>query len=127
MLFRSRYLLGEDYARALRGRDLLRCEVETLLDSCDGLLLPTLPVPAPRLGAATVRVGTSDEPIRNITLRLTQLFNLSGSPALTMPCGTTVEGLPIGGQLVGRSGQTSDLLQLARTLEPYFRPGGTSC
>ena len=60
--------------------------------------------------------------MRNITLRLTQLFNLSGHPALTMPCGTTTEGLPIGAQLVG-GGHTSALLNLGRTLVPYFRSG----
>jgi aspartyl-tRNA(Asn)/glutamyl-tRNA(Gln) amidotransferase subunit A len=118
----GRYVLGEDYARALRGREVLRREVNALLAGCDGLLLPSVPVPATRLGAATVRVGSADEPVRNITLRLTQLFNLSGHPALTMPCGTTSEGLPIGAQLVG-GGPTSALLNLARTLVPYFRSG----
>lgn len=119
----GRYILGEDYVRAIRGRDVLRGEVDALLASHDGLLLPSLAVPATRLGAATVRVGTSEEPVRNITLRLTQLFNLTGHPAITMPCGTTTEGLPIGAQLVGRGDETPALLQLARSLEPYFRAG----
>ncbi len=119
----GRYILGEDYARALRGRDVLRCEVDALFASHDGVLLPSLAVPATTLGAATVRVGTSEEPVRNITLRLTQLFNLTGHPAITMPCGKTIEGLPIGAQLVGPGNDTPALLQLARTLEPYFGPG----
>jgi aspartyl-tRNA(Asn)/glutamyl-tRNA(Gln) amidotransferase subunit A len=119
----GRYILGEDYVRALRGRDVLRREVDGLLAGRDGLLLPSLAVPATRLGATTVRVGASEEPIRNITLRLTQLFNLTGHPALTMPCGTTDEGLPIGAQLVGYGVQTPALLQLARSLEPYLGPG----
>ena len=119
----GRYILGEDYARALRGRDVLRREVDALVASHDGVLLPSLAVPATTLGAATVRVGTSEEPVRNITLRLTQLFNLTGHPAITMPCGKTIEGLPIGAQLVGPGNDTPALLQLARTLEPYFGPG----
>ncbi len=119
----GRYILGEDYARALRGRDVLRGEVDAILAGRDGLLLPSLAVPATKLGAATVRIGTSEEPVRNITLRLTQLFNVTGHPAITMPCGKTIEGLPIGAQLVGHGMQTPALLHLARSLESYIGPG----
>jgi aspartyl-tRNA(Asn)/glutamyl-tRNA(Gln) amidotransferase subunit A len=117
----GRYILAEDYVRALRGRDQLRREVDAALGSRDLLLLPTLPVPATRLGIATVRVNGAEEPVRNITLRLTQLFNISGHPAITLPCGRTDHGLPIGAQLVGRN--TDELLAAARTLEPYVGPG----
>jgi aspartyl-tRNA(Asn)/glutamyl-tRNA(Gln) amidotransferase subunit A len=121
----GRYILAEDYARALRGRDVLRREVDAALDGRDALLLPTLPIPAPKLGVATVKVGASEEPVRNITLRLTQPFNLSGHPALTMPCGNTMDGLPVGAQLVGRHQRTHDLLQVARSLEGYLFPGAS--
>jgi aspartyl-tRNA(Asn)/glutamyl-tRNA(Gln) amidotransferase subunit A len=117
----GRYILAEDYVRALRGRELLRREVDAALAVHDTLLLPTLAVPAIRLGATTVRVGTTEEPVRNITLRLTQLFNISGHPAITLPCGKTAEGLPIGAQLVGA--RTPDLLRVARAVEPHVGPG----
>jgi aspartyl-tRNA(Asn)/glutamyl-tRNA(Gln) amidotransferase subunit A len=117
----GRYILAEDYVRALRGRDLLRREVDAALAGRDALLLPALAVPATRLGAATVRVGTTEEPVRNITLRLTQLFNITGHPAITMPCGKTIEGLPIGAQLVGV--RTAEVLAVARAVEPHFGPG----
>ena len=42
-----------------------------------------------------------------------------------MPCGATVEGLPVGGQLVGHFGGTPALLQLATRLEPTFAATGT--
>jgi aspartyl-tRNA(Asn)/glutamyl-tRNA(Gln) amidotransferase subunit A len=119
----GRYILAQDYARALRGRDVLQSEVNAALEGREGLLLPALAIPAPRLGIATVKVGASDEPVRNITLRLTQLFNLTGHPALTAPCGHTIDGLPIGAQVVGHHGRTPDLLQLARSIEPYLLPG----
>ena len=115
----GRYVLAEDYLRALRGRDVLRGEVSAALDGRDGLLLPTLAVPATPLGAATVRVSGVDEPVRNVTLRLTQLFNITGHAAITVPCGTTSAGLPIGAQLAGRS--TPALLGVAATLEPWIR------
>ena len=41
------------------------------------------------------------EPVRNMMLRLTQLFNLTGHPAISVPCGTTRDGLPCAMQLVG--------------------------
>jgi aspartyl-tRNA(Asn)/glutamyl-tRNA(Gln) amidotransferase subunit A len=119
----GRYILAEDYVRALRGRDVLRQEVNAALAGCDALLLPTVPVPATRLGATTMKVGTGEESVRNVTLRLTQLFNITGHPAITIPCGQTLEGLPIGAQLVGQQGRTGVLLDIAEALEPYLGPG----
>jgi len=111
----ARYILAEDYVRAMRGRDVLTREVSATLHGRDGLLLPTLPVPAVKIGAATVSVGASEEPVRAITLRQTQPFNITGHPAITMPCGRTRDGLPAGAQLVGM--HTLDLLAVARAIE----------
>ena len=86
------------------------------------LLLPTLAVPAVRLGAATVKIGAVEEPVRNITLRLTQLFNVTGHPAITLPCGKTTDGLPIGAQLVGGRNQTDALLSAAGAIESLLGP-----
>jgi aspartyl-tRNA(Asn)/glutamyl-tRNA(Gln) amidotransferase subunit A len=119
----GRYVLAEDYVRALHGREVLRREVDAALDGIDALLLPSLAIPAPLLGAATVRIGTGEEPIRNVMLRLTQLFNITGHPAISIPCGTTPLGLPIGAQLAGALGGTAQLLDVAEALEPYFGPG----
>jgi aspartyl-tRNA(Asn)/glutamyl-tRNA(Gln) amidotransferase subunit A len=116
----ARYILGEDYVRAIRGRDVLTREVSAALHGRDGLLLPTLPVPAIPLGAATIFVGTSEEPVRALTLRQTQLFNITGHPAITMPCGRTQHGLPAGAQLVGM--QTLDLLSVASAIERVLEP-----
>ena len=116
----ARYILGEDYVRAMHGRDVLTREVSAALHGRDGLLLPTLPVPAVPLGAATVLVGTSEAPVRAITLRQTQPFNITGHPAITMPCGRTQNGLPAGAQLVGM--QTLDLLAVASAIERVLEP-----
>jgi aspartyl-tRNA(Asn)/glutamyl-tRNA(Gln) amidotransferase subunit A len=121
----GRYILAEDYMRALRGRAVLTREVNGALRGRDALLLPSVPVPATRIGVATVRVGAVEEPVRNIGLRLTQLFNLTRHPAMSLPSGATTQGLPIGAQLVGHTGQTSALLEVARALEPYLGPGAS--
>jgi aspartyl-tRNA(Asn)/glutamyl-tRNA(Gln) amidotransferase subunit A len=114
----GRQILAEDYLRALRGQDILRNEVDTALVGLDGLVLPALAIPAFPIGADTVTLGGIREPIRAITLRLTQLFNLTGHPAITIPCGRTPMGLPVGLQIVGHRGRTAHLLDLARRVEP---------
>jgi aspartyl-tRNA(Asn)/glutamyl-tRNA(Gln) amidotransferase subunit A len=113
----GRYILGEDYARALRGRDLIRREVDTALAGVDGLFLPALAIPAPRIGVPTVRIAGAEEPVRNVMLRCTQTFNVSGHPAIALPCGATTEGLPVGAQMVGRYGDTAGLLRVAAAVE----------
>ena len=119
----GRYILAQDYVRALHGRQMLVEEVNAALDGRDALLLPALGVPATKLGAATVKVGGVEEPVRNVMLRLTQLFNIIGHPAIAVPCGRTAEGLPIGAQLVGPLDATAGLLRVAAAAEPYLGPG----
>jgi len=113
----GRYILAEDYVRALRGRDVLIAEVDAALGGRDVLLLPSMGVPAIRLGVATVRIGAVEEPVRNVMLRLTQLFNVTGHPAITLPCAKTTDGLPIGVQLVGVRNGTDALLSAAAAVE----------
>ena len=103
--------------RALEGRRTLHREVDGALSGNDALLLPTLPIVAPPLGANFVQVGVERQPVRNVMLRLTQLFNLTGHPAITLPCGASASGLPCGLQLAGASGQTDNLLHMARGVE----------
>jgi aspartyl-tRNA(Asn)/glutamyl-tRNA(Gln) amidotransferase subunit A len=119
----GRYILGEDYVRAQRGRSVLQREVDVALAGCDGLLLPTLPLPAPRLGIDNVQIGGAEHPVRNVMLRLTQPFNITGHAAITIPCGKTAEGLPIGVQIVGTRDGAATLLDVAESLEPYLGPG----
>jgi Asp-tRNA(Asn)/Glu-tRNA(Gln) amidotransferase A subunit family amidase len=116
----GRYLLAEDHARALRGRQVLRAEVDRALEDCDALALPTLPIPAPPIGAVSMDVSGKSEPVRPMMLRLTQLFNVTGHPALSMPCEPTAAGLPCGVQVVGRRHETEGLLGVAAACEPHL-------
>jgi aspartyl-tRNA(Asn)/glutamyl-tRNA(Gln) amidotransferase subunit A len=113
----GRYILGEDYARALSGRELIKREIDAALEGVDGLFLPALAIPAPKIGVSTVRIGGAEEPVRNVMLRCTQAFNISGHPAIALPCGATTEGLPIGAQIVGAYGDTIGLLRVATAVE----------
>jgi Asp-tRNA(Asn)/Glu-tRNA(Gln) amidotransferase A subunit family amidase len=113
----GRYLLAEDYVRAMRLREALSRLVARALERCDALILPTLPIPAPRLGATTVDVDGTQVPVRAAMLSLTQLFNITGHPAISLPAGNGPEGLPRGIQIVGHRGRTERLLDIAAAVE----------
>ena len=96
------------YIKAQGDRAQMRTAVDRALSDCDVLVLPTMPIPPQPVGAATVVVDSIEQPLRPLTLRLTQLFNLTGHPAISLPCGETRDGLPCGIQLVGRHKQTPE-------------------
>ncbi len=113
----GRYVLAEDHARARQGRHVLRQEVDRALENVDVLALPTLPISAPALGQATVKLDGTELPVRAVMLRLTQLFDITGHPAIAIPMAPTPARLPTGLQLVGRRMKTGDLLRTAAGCE----------
>ncbi len=113
----GRYVLAEDYLRAMHARTVLRASVDKALEGLDALLLPALAIGAPLVGAQSVMIDDRAEPVRAIMLRLTQLFNITGHPAIAIPCGVGTDGLPRGLQLVGHRGATPRLLEVAAVLE----------
>ena len=118
----GRYVLAEDYVTAQAARAVLRSEVDAALAGCDALVMPTLPIPAPPIGASTVDVAGTPQAVRSMMLRMTQLFNLTGHPAVSMPMGETAAGLPCGLQLAGRLNDTEGLLATAAACEPIVNP-----
>jgi Asp-tRNA(Asn)/Glu-tRNA(Gln) amidotransferase A subunit family amidase len=64
-------------------------------------------------------LGGRKELVRGVMLRLTQLFNLTGHPAISIPSGSTAAGLPCGLQIVGHRGATDALLELAFACETH--------
>jgi aspartyl-tRNA(Asn)/glutamyl-tRNA(Gln) amidotransferase subunit A len=117
----GRSVSSEDFLRALDDREVLRAEVDAALADVDALVLPTLPIPAPRLGAGMVPVGATEQPTRAMMLRDTQLFNITGHPAISLPCGVTRDGMPCGLQLVGPLAQTEALVRVAMACERLLR------
>jgi aspartyl-tRNA(Asn)/glutamyl-tRNA(Gln) amidotransferase subunit A len=117
----ARYVLAEDYRRATAGRCILQREVDAALASREALLLPTLPITAPRIGQAEVTIDGTAHPVRNLMLRLTQLFNITGHPAVSLPVGRGQNGFPVGLQIVGRHHETDGLMQTALAVERRFK------
>jgi aspartyl-tRNA(Asn)/glutamyl-tRNA(Gln) amidotransferase subunit A len=122
----GRYVLAEDYLRAMHARTVLRKAVDKALEGLDALLLPALPIGAPPIGASTVAIRGGTEPVRAMMLRLTQLFNITGHPAIALPCGRGGDGLPRALQLVGHRGGTERLLAVAAAVERQIIGGDGS-
>jgi aspartyl-tRNA(Asn)/glutamyl-tRNA(Gln) amidotransferase subunit A len=74
-------------------------------------------VPAPPIGASTVDVDGVTLPVRAAMLKLTQLFNMTGHPAIVLPGGDGRDGMPRALQLVGHRGRTERLLDVAAAVE----------
>jgi aspartyl-tRNA(Asn)/glutamyl-tRNA(Gln) amidotransferase subunit A len=117
----GRYILAEDYLRALAGCGVIREEVSAALADVEALILPGSAIAAPRLDQETITIDGEELPVRGLMLRLSQPFNLSGHPALVMPCGTTKEHLPVSLQLVGQRSNTRALLDVGATIEAAIR------
>jgi aspartyl-tRNA(Asn)/glutamyl-tRNA(Gln) amidotransferase subunit A len=111
--------LGVQYVQARRVGEMLRREVEQSLAKADALVCPTTVVAAPRIDDVTVTVGDVKQNVNSILGQLTRLFNITGNPAVTVPCGLTPEGLPVGLQFAGRHWEDQALLELAGTFEQW--------
>jgi aspartyl-tRNA(Asn)/glutamyl-tRNA(Gln) amidotransferase subunit A len=95
-----------DVTRAEADLEHLRVRLGRFFGRFDILVAPTTPSPAGRHGETDRR-----------QMRVTIPFDLTGSPAISVPFGRTAEGLPIGVQLVGRPGEDELVLEAARALE----------
>ena len=106
-----------EQARARAGARRLAAAVDCALSDRDALLLPTVGLGAPPIGQEEVQFDGCPQSVDLVLSEYTRAFNLTGHPAVSMPCGRTAEGLPIGLQLVGRRGQDVALLELAHAYE----------
>src|SRR5258706_7350975 len=100
------------YAKAQKVRALVKRDYQLAFKKCDAILTPTSPTVAFKIGER------SDDPL---AMYLSDIYtvsaNLAGVPAISVPCGLSAEGLPIGVQLVGNFWSEGVLLNLAAAYE----------
>ena len=113
----GQFVLATQYLKAQRARQVIRAEVDATLRQVHALLFPTTPIPAPPLEARGVTVDGLTEDVRGWLIRCTRPINVTGHPALSVPCGFTSGGLPIGLQLVGRYFDEATLLRIGHAFE----------
>jgi aspartyl-tRNA(Asn)/glutamyl-tRNA(Gln) amidotransferase subunit A len=125
-LERGRAITDPDYAAADATRRRLRAAVGELLGRVDVLALPAVPVVAPRIGERVIGLDGQDLEVRSTLLSLTSPWNMTDTPALSVPAGF-VDGLPVGLQLVSARGKENALFQVAQALQAATttRPGTT--
>jgi aspartyl-tRNA(Asn)/glutamyl-tRNA(Gln) amidotransferase subunit A len=110
---RNRFLQGAlrsaaDYIQALRARDVIRRATTELMHSVDIIALPTSPVPPTRF---------DDPAAYGPPTTYTRLANMTGQPSVSVPCGFTGDGLPIGLMLTGRAFEDDLVLRVAHHYE----------
>ncbi len=100
------------YLKASRVRTLIREDFQKAFEKCDVIVTPTAPTPAFKLGEKV------DDPLQ---MYLSDIFtipcNLAGLPGISLPCGFTAEGLPIGLQILGNHFQEEKILRAAFSFE----------
>ncbi|HJZ96633.1 MAG TPA: amidase [Candidatus Solibacter sp.] len=117
LLDQGRLVPAVDYINAQRLRRKMRRDFDALWKDVDCLFTPTTPNTAPKIGDTTVRLGGQDEDVRLATTRLVRGINALGYPAVSMPCGLSGTGLPIGLQIIGAPFQEALILRAAAALE----------
>jgi aspartyl-tRNA(Asn)/glutamyl-tRNA(Gln) amidotransferase subunit A len=106
------FLSAADYIASLRTGEAVQGRLDGLFQQIDVLALPVCPV----LTSEAARASRA-QPHTGGPAVYTAPFNLTGHPALAVPCGVSAGGIPIGLQLVGRAGGEADLLRLAHAYE----------
>ena len=108
----------EEYAAALARRDSLVPEALALLDGVDVLVGPAAPYVAPEISPP---VDTPEGAIEGI---YSGPYNVTGQPAIVIPCGVTADGLPVGIQLAAAPGADAALLAVATLVETLLSDRG---
>lgn len=99
------------YLRAQKVRTLIRRDFLQAYEEVDALITPTSPVPA-------FKIGEKSDPLAMYLCDIYTIgVNLAGLPGVSVPCGFTQAGLPIGLQLIGQPFQEASLLAIARAYE----------
>ncbi len=111
------YVLAKDYLHAQRYRTLLGQSMAAVFERVDFLLTPTLPIAATEIGQDSIEVrGVAQTPFAAL-LRNTEPFDLTGLPALVVPCGFSDAGLPISLQIVGRPFDEAGVLRVGQAYQ----------
>jgi aspartyl-tRNA(Asn)/glutamyl-tRNA(Gln) amidotransferase subunit A len=106
-----------DYLQAQRVRRLLKQRFEQVFQKAEVLITPTMPITATAIGQQLVDVADREEPVPIALSRYTSVFNLTGFPAISLPCGFSRSGLPIGMQLIGAEFDEATVLTAAYAYE----------
>lgn len=112
-------ILGTEYFQACGHRSQFIYELLGRMSgqNLTALVVPTTPIAAPQIDEEKTPIAGKEHPTRALLLRLNRPANLANVPAISVPCGFTKSGLPIGLQLIGWHAQHPNLLSIAHAYE----------
>jgi aspartyl-tRNA(Asn)/glutamyl-tRNA(Gln) amidotransferase subunit A len=113
----GRFVAATDYLKAEQIRRVLMTDVARALETVDVIVGPTLPLTAWSPDVESVEVGGIAESPLAASWRLSYLYNLTGLPALSLPCGFDPDGMPIGLQIAARPFDEMTVLRVAHAYE----------
>jgi len=116
-LTRRTDMTANELLAALRTRDAITAAASHLMERYDALLLATTRIPAPPIAGQTIIIDGEEVFAPSVLTANTNPFNLTGMPALSVPCGFTAAGLPIGLQIVGRRWDEATVLRIGAAYE----------
>ena len=117
MLDQGKAIPAIDYIEAQRTRRRIGRQFARLFEEVDCIFTPTTPITAPKIGQTSVEIRGVTEEVRTATTRFTRVMNALGLPAISMPCGFSRSGLPIGLQIIAAARQEDLLLRAAAAME----------
>jgi aspartyl-tRNA(Asn)/glutamyl-tRNA(Gln) amidotransferase subunit A len=117
LLDQGRLIFAADYINAQRLRRLAWEEFSAIWRRAECLLTPTTPMPAPKIGQTEATFGGVTEDVRLAATRYVRAINVLGLPALSIPCGFSRHGLPLGLQIIGKPFEEDLILRLGAALE----------
>jgi aspartyl-tRNA(Asn)/glutamyl-tRNA(Gln) amidotransferase subunit A len=106
-------VLAVQYLDGLDVQKRVRADLDAAFREVDAIVAPTVPVPAPLIGAEFVQIDGEQIGVRPALVGMNRPANFTGHPAISVPCGFTKEGLPIGLELMGRAFDEATLLRIA--------------
>jgi Asp-tRNA(Asn)/Glu-tRNA(Gln) amidotransferase A subunit family amidase len=112
-----RGLTAQVYVRSILRRNVIYDKIRRVFTTYDLLLCPTVAVPPFDVGLEGPTHIAGQPVHRQAWIVLTPLFNLTGQPAATIPCGFTKDGLPVGLQIVGRRFDEATVLRASAAFE----------
>ncbi len=115
------YLLATDYVKSQRARTLLQHNFNEAFKRADVIVSPTLPAFPPLVGEVVVQSGDLQEHVIDAFLRFNIPYDLTGFPAISIPCGFSASGLPVGLQIAGKAFDEVTILRVASAYEQSTR------
>jgi aspartyl-tRNA(Asn)/glutamyl-tRNA(Gln) amidotransferase subunit A len=117
LLDQGKSILAVDYIEARRTRRRIGREFARLFEQVDCIFTPATPITAPEIGQTVVKNCGVTEEVRSAVTRFTRVMNALGLPAISIPCGFSRSGLPIGLQIIAAARQEDILLRAAAAME----------